>query len=110
MSGPRSPDTPEAQVLPGTARRADPDNTDQFYGLEPVFEPGRDSRQRPLDALIEIECPHCWQSYQTSADLTLGPQSYIEDCQHCCHPIEIEVRVNSDGNDASVCARRPDEA
>jgi hypothetical protein len=101
---PAAPDSLSSSLRPG------PTQVDQLYGLDPIFEPGQDSRQRPLDALIEIECPHCWQTYETSADLTLGTQSYIEDCQHCCHPIEIEVRVNSDGNDASVSARRPDEA
>jgi hypothetical protein len=105
-----SPPATELPSLLGLALRTDPADVDQLYGLEPVFEPGHDPRQRPLDALIEIECPHCWQSYETSTDLTLGTQSYVEDCQHCCHPIEIEVRVTSDGNDASVCARRPDEA
>jgi hypothetical protein len=96
--------------LLGSALRTDTAHVDRLYGLEPVFEPGRDPRQRPMDALIEIECPHCWQSYATGADLTLGTQNYIEDCQLCCHPIEIEVRVINDGCDASVLARRPDEA
>lgn len=105
--------TPGARAVEGmlgSALRTDSEHVDQLYGLEPVFEPGGDSRQRPLDALIEIECPYCWQSYETSADLTLGTQNYIEDCQHCCHPIEIEVQIIGDGRDASVLARRPDEA
>lgn len=102
--------TPESELLLGSALSMDAAHVDQLYGLEPVFEAGQDARQRPLDALIEIECPHCWQSYESSADLTLGVQSYIEDCQHCCHPIEIKVTVLDDGRDAMVEARRPDEA
>ncbi len=97
----------DSEHLLGSALRMDAAHVDQLYGLEPVFEPGQDARQRPLDTLIEIQCPHCWQSYETSTDLTLGVQSYIEDCQHCCHPIEIEVTVIDDGCDAMVEARRP---
>lgn len=100
----------DSERLLGSALRMDAAHVDQLYGLEPVFEPGQDARQRPLDTLIEIECPHCWQSYETSTDLTLGVQSYIEDCQHCCHPIDIRVTVVDDGRDARVEARRPDEA
>jgi hypothetical protein len=105
-----TPGTPELPSLLGSALHPDPGCVDQLYGLEPVFEPGHDPRQRPLDALIEIHCPYCWQSYETSADLTLGTQNYIEDCQHCCHPIEIEVSVTDDGREAMVQACRPDEA
>lgn len=101
--------TADAQQLPGAALRTDAAHIDAMYGLEPVFEPGADARQRPLDAAIEIECPYCWQVYEASVDLTLGAQSWIEDCQHCCHPIAVAIEVIDDGCAASVSAGRTDE-
>jgi hypothetical protein len=96
--------SPQPDPAPG----ADAARVDALYGLEPVFEPGADPRQRPLDAAIEIECPHCWQAYASSVDLTLGPQSWIEDCQHCCHPIAVDVEVIDDGRGVRVSAGRLD--
>ena len=96
------------QSLDGSLR-TDPAHVDALYGLDPVYEPGADPRQRPLDAAIEIECPYCWQVYEASVDLTLGAQSWIEDCQHCCHPIAVAIEVIDDGCAASVSAGRTDE-
>jgi hypothetical protein len=92
----------------GSAPGTDATHVDALYGLDPVFEPGADRRQRPLEAAVEIECPHCWQTYASSVDLTLGPQTWIEDCQHCCHPIAVEVEVIDDGRGARVSAGRLD--
>ncbi len=99
---------PELAHLLGGALRTDAAHIDALYGLDPVFEPGSDPRQRPIDAAIEIECPHCWQSYDSSVDLTLGPQSWVEDCQHCCHPIAVDIEVIDDGRGALVSAGRLD--
>ncbi len=93
---------------PVSAQTTDVAQVDALYGLEPVFEPGQDPRQRPLDAMIEIECPHCWQPYETTVDLTLGAQAWVEDCQHCCHPIAVAVEVIDDGRAARVSAGRVD--
>lgn len=97
---------PVAQPPPGGAPIADGAQMDALYGLEPVFEPGLDPRQRPLDASVEIECPHCWQTYASSVDLTLGAQNWVEDCQHCCHPIAVAVEVIDDGRGARVSTER----
>lgn len=42
---------------------------------------------------MEIEhfftCPYCWQTISFVLDLSAGEQSYIEDCEVCCRPIQI---------------------
>lgn len=42
---------------------------------------------------MEIEhfftCPYCWQNISMILDLSTDEQSYIEDCEVCCNPIQI---------------------
>ena len=34
-------------------------------------------------------CPYCWEEISMLLDLSVTRQQYIEDCEVCCHPIEI---------------------
>ncbi len=34
-------------------------------------------------------CPYCWQQISMLLDPDMSEESYIEDCQVCCNPIEI---------------------
>ena len=34
-------------------------------------------------------CPYCWQWIDTIIDLSIAEQTYLEDCEVCCRPIEI---------------------
>lgn len=36
-------------------------------------------------------CPYCWEEISFLLDLSVPQQVYIEDCEVCCHPIEVEV-------------------
>ena len=49
---------------------------------------------------MEIEhfftCPYCWQEISFVLDLSAGEQSYIEDCEVCCRPINIRFAVDGD--------------
>ena len=42
---------------------------------------------------MEIEhfftCPYCWQEISFVLDLSIPKQSYIEDCEVCCRPVQI---------------------
>lgn len=40
-------------------------------------------------------CPYCFQTISMVFDIYYGQQTYIEDCEVCCHPIEITF--DSDG-------------
>ena len=35
-------------------------------------------------------CPHCWQQISMLLD-PAHSQTYVEDCEVCCNPIELEV-------------------
>ncbi len=43
-------------------------------------------------------CPYCGEPIELLIDPSAGEQSYIEDCQVCCRPIEISLRIDSDGD------------
>lgn len=57
---------------------------------------------------VEIECPYCGELIVLLVDASAGTQDYVEDCQVCCQPINVNVIVDDDGQPrASV--RRDDE-
>ena len=41
-------------------------------------------------------CPYCGEEISMVLDLSVGRQSYIEDCEVCCKPIEITFTVEDD--------------
>jgi len=51
-----------------------------------------------------IECPFCAESMTIVVDLSAGAQSYIEDCQVCCQPMQISFDLDDD----RLCKLRAD--
>lgn len=45
----------------------------------------------------EFMCPYCWQTISMLVDTSIRRQSYIEDCEICCNPIEITYEVDYEG-------------
>ena len=81
---------------------------DARYGLEPVFDPASRPDGAGLGDFLVVACPYCGESYQTAVDLTAGSSTSIEDCQVCCQPIEIELRLTDGAAVQSFTARRLD--
>jgi hypothetical protein len=79
-----------------------------MYGLEPVIEPGDEAGSDALDQFAGIPCPYCGETIQVRLDLSAGDQSYIEDCEVCCQPIQLGVQLGEDGSLAAVSADRID--
>jgi len=38
-----------------------------------------------------FQCPYCWEEISMLLDSSEQNQTYIEDCEICCNPIEIHV-------------------
>lgn len=38
-----------------------------------------------------FQCPYCWESISMLLDTSVDAQTYVEDCEICCNPIEIHV-------------------
>jgi hypothetical protein len=50
-----------------------------------------------LDENIAMEyffsCPYCWEEISMVLDTSVRSQSYVEDCEVCCHPIEVRYSI-----------------
>jgi len=44
-------------------------------------------------------CPYCWQRISMILDASVRGQTFIEDCEVCCHPIQVHYTME----DGSVC-------
>ncbi len=44
-----------------------------------------------------IECPYCGEVIEILLDCSVSHQSYIEDCQVCCRPININMSLDERG-------------
>jgi hypothetical protein len=81
---------------------------DLKYGLEPVIEAASSSGADGLEPFVDVACPYCGEVINTRLDLSAGSQSYVEDCQVCCQPMQMAVSVDGDGQLAHVTAERMD--
>lgn len=44
-----------------------------------------------------FQCPYCWEEVSMLMDPSIVRQTYIEDCEVCCNPIEVTPEFqNSD--------------
>jgi Cysteine-rich CPXCG len=57
---------------------------------------------------IAINCPYCGESIEISVDCSAGDQRYIEDCQVCCRPIDVEFVIDETGIPDVRVAREDD--
>ncbi|TXD50705.1 MULTISPECIES: CPXCG motif-containing cysteine-rich protein [unclassified Polaribacter] len=42
-----------------------------------------------------FQCPHCWEDISMILDTSVRHQTYIEDCEVCCNPIEVSPRFEN---------------
>ena len=46
---------------------------------------------------VALGCPYCGESISVLVGDSLPEQSYVEDCEVCCRPIVLGIRVEIDG-------------
>lgn len=56
----------------------------------------------------KIQCPYCGETIDILIDCSIQEQSYIEDCQVCCRPINFEVSIDYEG-DLNLIVRNENE-
>jgi hypothetical protein len=45
--------------------------------------------------LHHFQCPYCWEETSLLLDTSVDKLNYIEDCEVCCNPIEIEAVIRN---------------
>jgi len=48
-------------------------------------------------ASAHIDCPYCGEPLEITVDASVGQQDDLEDCQVCCQPIQLRIRVSAEG-------------
>jgi len=43
-----------------------------------------------------FQCPFCWEQISMLFDTSINTQKYIEDCEVCCNPLEINCSFMND--------------
>jgi hypothetical protein len=41
-------------------------------------------------------CPYCGEEISMVLDLSVARQTYVEDCEVCCRPIQVSYAVEDD--------------
>lgn len=41
-----------------------------------------------------FQCPYCWENISFLLDSSVNELNYIEDCEVCCNPIEINAQFD----------------
>lgn len=42
-----------------------------------------------------FQCPYCWEEISMLLDPSVSAQTYVEDCEVCCNPIQISSSFQS---------------
>ena len=56
-----------------------------------------------------VDCPYCGEPLEITVDTSVGQQEYVEDCQVCCKPVQVRIRVSADGQ-SRIDVRSEDES
>jgi transcription elongation factor Elf1 len=51
------------------------------------------NEQHPGTRKKVFTCPHCGERISMVLDLSVASQSYVEDCEVCCNPIEVSYET-----------------
>ena len=54
---------------------------------------------------VKIRCPYCGEKISIIIDCSIFSQSYIEDCQVCCRPIQLSINLGENKIPGVVVSR-----
>lgn len=43
-----------------------------------------------------FQCPYCWEDISMLLDPSVRQQTYVEDCEVCCNPIEVTAKFEAE--------------
>lgn len=50
-----------------------------------------------LEPIVNVACPYCGELVDLVIDVSAGSQSYVEDCNVCCQPMEVTIEIDARG-------------
>lgn len=59
-----------------------------------------------VNEALSIDCPHCGETFSLAFDESEGNAEFVIDCEVCCRPMTVAVRVEDgavDGVDVTEC-------
>lgn len=48
-----------------------------------------------MNESVSIQCPHCGETFDIALDVGEGNAEFIVDCEVCCRPMTVTVRVRA---------------
>ena len=57
---------------------------------------------------VLIKCPYCGESIELVIDCSFEQQSYIEDCEVCCRPISLDLKIGQN-DEISITPRHEND-
>lgn len=58
-----------------------------------------------MQTTADYVCAYCGESNLTFIDISAGmQQSYVEDCQVCCRPNELSIRIDEETMDIEIAS------
>ena len=65
--------------------------------------------ERPINPSesAHINCPYCGEPLEIVIDASVSHQEYVEDCQVCCKPMKLRIRIGDEG-EPNIEARSED--
>jgi ribosomal protein S27E len=48
-----------------------------------------------MNEFLTITCPHCGEDFQLAFDPSEGSAEFVTDCEVCCRPISVTVRIRN---------------
>ncbi len=46
-----------------------------------------------MNESLSIQCPYCGESFEIAMDVSEGSAEFITDCEVCCQPMTVAVRL-----------------
>ncbi len=75
-----------------------PDDNDETAGADAELDEEFPLGDGVADLSSEVHCPYCGEAVEITLDPgSGGSQQYIEDCQVCCRPWQVNVTYRDDG-------------
>jgi transcription elongation factor Elf1 len=50
-----------------------------------------------MNDALSIECPHCGETFSLALDVSEGSAHFTVECEVCCRPMTVSVRICDDG-------------